>query len=42
MGLKKNQIIELDITGYTSEGNGVGRYNGIAVLFPALPRGISF
>jgi len=34
MELKKNQIVELTITGYTSEGNGVGRYHGIAVFVP--------
>ncbi|MFU0832574.1 MAG: 23S rRNA (Uracil-C(5))-methyltransferase RlmCD [Oscillospiraceae bacterium] len=39
MELKKNQIIELHITGYTSEGNGVGRYNGIAVFVPRSAAG---
>ncbi|MVB10071.1 23S rRNA (uracil-C(5))-methyltransferase RlmCD [Caprobacter fermentans] len=39
MELKKNQMIELDITGYTAEGNGVGRYNGIAVFVPHAAAG---
>ena len=32
--LKKNQIIPLEITGYTAEGSGVGKYHGIAVFVP--------
>ena len=32
--LNKNQIIELEITDMTNEGNGVGRYDGIAVFVP--------
>lgn len=32
--LKKNEIINLKIDGITSEGNGVGRYDGIAVFVP--------
>lgn len=32
--LKKNDIIELEISGLTSEGSGVGRYEGIAVFVP--------
>ncbi|MBQ1537977.1 MAG: TRAM domain-containing protein, partial [Ruminococcus sp.] len=32
--LKKNDIIELEITALTNEGNGVGRYEGIAVFVP--------
>lgn len=32
--LKKNEIITLEITGMTNEGNGVGRYDGIAVFVP--------
>jgi 23S rRNA (uracil1939-C5)-methyltransferase len=39
MDLKKNQIIELHITGYTSDGNGVGRHNGIAVFVPRSAAG---
>ncbi|QAT48825.1 23S rRNA (uracil(1939)-C(5))-methyltransferase RlmD [Caproiciproducens sp. NJN-50] len=39
MELEKNQIIELAITGYTSEGNGVGRYRGIAVFVPQAAAG---
>ena len=31
-GLKKNEIIQLRITGLSSEGSGVGRYNGMAVF----------
>ena len=30
----KNDIIELDITDITDEGNGVGKADGIAVFFP--------
>lgn len=32
--LKKNEIVKLEITGMTNEGNGVGRYNEIAVFVP--------
>ncbi|MGN0633569.1 MAG: 23S rRNA (uracil(1939)-C(5))-methyltransferase RlmD [Oscillospiraceae bacterium] len=32
--LKKNDIITLEITGFTNEGNGVGRHEGIAVFVP--------
>ncbi|MGN1114287.1 MAG: 23S rRNA (uracil(1939)-C(5))-methyltransferase RlmD [Oscillospiraceae bacterium] len=32
--LKKNDIITLEITGMTNEGNGVGRHEGIAVFVP--------
>ncbi|MDO4945141.1 MAG: 23S rRNA (uracil(1939)-C(5))-methyltransferase RlmD [Ruminococcus sp.] len=32
--LKKNEVIELEITDITNEGNGVGRYNDIAVFVP--------
>ena len=32
--LKKNEIITLEITGITNEGNGVGRYDQIAVFVP--------
>lgn len=32
--LSKNQIIELEITDITNEGNGVGKYDGIAVFVP--------
>ncbi len=31
-GLKKNELIQLKITGLTSEGSGVGHYNGMAVF----------
>ena len=31
---QKNEIIDLKITGITNEGNGVGRYNNIAVFVP--------
>lgn len=30
--LNKNQIIELEITDMTNEGNGVGRYDGMFVF----------
>jgi len=32
--LKKNQIVELEITDITSDGNGVGRYESMAVFVP--------
>ena len=32
--LSKNQIVELEITDITNEGNGVGKYEGIAVFVP--------
>lgn len=32
--LKKNDIVPLEITGMTNEGNGVGRYEGITVFVP--------
>lgn len=32
--MKKNDIIRLEITALTNEGNGVGRYDGIAVFVP--------
>ena len=32
--MKKNQIIELEITDITSDGNGVGRYESMAVFVP--------
>lgn len=34
MEIKKNDIITLNINGMTSEGSGVGRYEGLAVLVP--------
>ncbi len=34
MDIKKNDIIDLEITGYTAEGSGVGRYNDIAIFVP--------
>lgn len=47
--LKKNDILELSITGYTAEGSGVGRFfpegtssengNGMAVFIPGAARG---
>ena len=39
MKLKKNQAVELTITGYTAEGNGVGRFEGIAVFVPQAAAG---
>ena len=32
--LSKNEIVHLEIIGMTNEGNGVGRYDGIAVFVP--------
>lgn len=37
--LKKNQIIPLDITGMTAEGNGIGRFCGMAVFVPQSAAG---
>lgn len=37
--LKKNDIIELEITALTNEGNGVGRHEGIAVFVPFTAAG---
>lgn len=39
MELKKNDLIELEITGYTAEGSGVGRCNGVAVFVPMAAQG---
>lgn len=39
MELTKNQIVPLEITGYTAEGSGVGRYHGIAVFVPLAASG---
>ena len=33
--MKKNDIIELEITDITHEGSGVGRYEGMAIFVPA-------
>ena len=32
--IKKNDLVELEITGYTAEGSGVGRWQGLAVFVP--------
>lgn len=37
--LKKNQDIEIEITGITTEGSGVGHYDGIAVFVPNTATG---
>jgi 23S rRNA (uracil1939-C5)-methyltransferase len=39
MELKKNDIIDLEITGYTAEGSGVGRYKDIAIFVPLAAAG---
>ncbi len=39
MELTKNQIIPLEITGYTAEGSGVGHYCGMAVFVPLAAAG---
>ena len=39
MSLKKNQDIQLNIEGYTAEGNGVGHYNGQAVFVSGAAKG---
>ena len=37
--MKKNDVITLEITGMTAEGNGVGRYEGMAVFVPLTAPG---
>ncbi len=37
--LKKNQRIELEITAVGSQGEGIGRYNGMAIFVPATAKG---
>ena len=37
--LNKNDVIELEITGFTSEGSGVGHYNGQAVFVSGAAAG---
>ena len=41
--VKKNEIVTFHVTGYTSEGSGVGRLNdqpdGLAVFILMLPSG---
>lgn len=39
MALHKNQIISLSISGVTSEGNGIGRCDGMAVFVPCTVPG---
>lgn len=39
MSLVKNQDIQLNIEGYTAEGNGVGHYNGQAVFVSGTAKG---
>lgn len=39
MSLKKNQDIQLNIEGYTAEGNGVGHYEGQAVFVSGAAKG---
>lgn len=39
MTLEKNQLVELEITGLTSQGSGVGRVNGMAIFVPATAKG---
>lgn len=39
MDIKKNDIIELSITGMTAEGMGVGRHEGMAVFVPLTAPG---
>lgn len=39
MSLVKNQDIQLNIEGYTAEGNGVGRFNGQAVFVSGAAKG---
>ena len=37
--LKKNQLIDLEITGITQEGSGVGRFDGMVVFVPTTAPG---
>lgn len=37
--LRKNDIAEIEITGTTAEGSGVGRYDGIAIFVPQTAQG---
>ncbi len=37
--MQKNEITELTVTGYTAEGNGVGRVDGMAVFVPGAAQG---
>ena len=39
MSLRKNDIIDLDITGFSSEGSGVGHYEGQAVFVAGAATG---
>lgn len=39
MEISKNQDVELEITGVTHDGSGVGRYGGMAVFVPGTARG---
>lgn len=39
MDLKKNQILELEITGMTHDGNGVGRIENFVIFVPACAQG---
>ena len=39
MSLVKNQDIQLNIEGYTAEGNGVGHYDGQAVFVSGAAKG---
>jgi 23S rRNA (uracil1939-C5)-methyltransferase len=39
MGIVKNQVIEIDITGITHDGSGVGRFEGMAVFTPGCAQG---
>ena len=37
--MRKNEIAVIEITGYTAEGNGVGRLDGMAVFVPGAAVG---
>ncbi len=41
MSLKKNDIIDIDVTGFSSEGSGVGHYEGQAVFIAGAAPGDS-
>ena len=39
--MNKNDVVELEISSLTNEGNGVGRYEGMAVFFTILPLSVT-
>ena len=39
MSVQKNQVVTVEITGFSAEGSGVGKYNGMAVFTPYTAAG---